>query len=92
MTNGVFFISHPFRIGSEPQICGWVPNGSVTVLTYRSGICVEIAPFESAVNPEILRSRAVTCQTFLSATRMNMNSRGRQPTEDVAKRKGVGAD
>jgi hypothetical protein len=30
----------------------------------RSGICVEIAPFESAVNPEILRSRAVTRQNI----------------------------
>jgi hypothetical protein len=68
MTNGIFFTSHPFRIDHNRQFAA---DGSQTGRSRyrqfsrsRSAICVEIAPFESAVNPEILRSRAVTCQNI----------------------------
>jgi hypothetical protein len=72
MTNGIFFISHPFRIDHNRNLRQMAPKRvghgidmfSRSRSAIRSGICVEIAPFESAVNPEILRSRSVTCQNI----------------------------
>jgi hypothetical protein len=72
MTNGIFFTSHPFHIAQNRnlrQMDSKRVGHGIDIFSHsrsaiRSGICVEIAPFESAVNPEILRGRRAPAKTY----------------------------